>query len=163
MWCFYHKMHDSLIFGHLAAGLEGMCAGANSADVGITFSPSSHILPSPCSIGPTFVFMCHTLRFCAIFSGILCYFMSSLMLSRHLLVGLRLLIFPCTCMSNIFLVVSCFLPKRVVITSQSSRSEAGCHWFDVGFSPDVFVLVVFLLGLSSNPSKQSHLSSVYIV
>ena len=21
MWCFYHKMHDSLIFGHLAAGL----------------------------------------------------------------------------------------------------------------------------------------------
>ena len=21
IWCFYHKMHDSLIFGHLAAGL----------------------------------------------------------------------------------------------------------------------------------------------
>ena len=25
IWCFYHKMHDSLIFGHLAAGLEGLC------------------------------------------------------------------------------------------------------------------------------------------
>ena len=22
IWCFYHKMHDSLIFGHLAAGLK---------------------------------------------------------------------------------------------------------------------------------------------
>ena len=27
IWCFYHKMHDSLIFGDLAAGLHGDIIG----------------------------------------------------------------------------------------------------------------------------------------
>ena len=69
----------------------------------------SHILtymPPPCSNGPTFVFICHTLRFCAMSFVISQSFMSSLMLSSHLFLGLPLLPFPCTCMFNIFLVVS---------------------------------------------------------
>ena len=41
-------------------------------------------MPPPCSIGPTFVFMCHTLRFCAMSFVILYYFMYYLMLSSNL-------------------------------------------------------------------------------
>ena len=33
--------------------------------------------------------------------------------------------------------------------SQSFLSEEGCHWFDVGVSPDVFILDVVLLGIAS--------------
>ena len=56
--------------------------------------------------GPAFVFMCHRLRFCTISSVILYYFMSSLMLSSHLFLGLPLLPLPCTCMFNILLLLS---------------------------------------------------------
>ena len=49
--------------------------------------------------------MCHTLRSCAVSSVILYSFMSSLMLSSHLFLGLPLLFFPCTCIFSIFLVV----------------------------------------------------------
>ena len=41
MWCFYHKMHDSLIFGHLAAGLISRCPLSR-----IPFSRTSLISPS---------------------------------------------------------------------------------------------------------------------
>ena len=44
--------------------------------------------PPPCSNGPAFTFMCHILRFCAMSSVILNSFMSSLMLSSHLFLGL---------------------------------------------------------------------------
>ena len=33
-----------------------------------------------------------------------------------------------------------------MIPSQSSLSDEGCHWFDVGFSPFVFILDVVILG-----------------
>ena len=46
--------------------------------------------------------------------------------------------------------------------SESSLSKKGCHWFDVGFSPDVFIPDVVLLGLASSPSHQSHLSGAAI-
>ena len=59
-----------------------------------------------CSNIPTFVFMCYALRFCAMQFVTLYSFMASLMLSSHLFVDLPLLLFPCTCMFNIFLVVS---------------------------------------------------------
>ena len=58
------------------------------------------------SNGPAFVFTCQTLRFCATSSVIFYSFMSSLMLSSHLFLCLPTLLFPCTCMFNIFLVVS---------------------------------------------------------
>ena len=59
----------------------------------------------PCSNGPAFVFMCHTLRFCAISFVILYSFMASLMLSSHLFFGLPLL-FPYSSMFIIVLLVS---------------------------------------------------------
>ena len=62
--------------------------------------------PPPCSNGPAFVFTCHILRFCAMSSDNWYSFMSPLMLSCHLFLGLYFLPFPCTCISNIFLVVS---------------------------------------------------------
>ena len=40
-----------------------------------------------------------------------------------------------------------FLPQHEAIPSQSYLSEECCHWFDVAFSPDVFILDVVLLGL----------------
>ena len=84
--------------------------------------------PRPCSNGPAFVFMCHTLRFCAMSFVIWYSFMSYLMLSSHLFLGLPLLLFPCTCMFNIFLVVSSpsFLPlqqcMQVYTPARSLRS-----------------------------------------
>ena len=66
----------------------------------------THNRPPPCSNGPAFLCMCHTLRFCAMSFIMLYSFMSSLMLSSHLFLGLPLLLFPSTCMFNIFLVVS---------------------------------------------------------
>ena len=42
------------------------------------------------------------------------------------------------------------------IPSQSFISEEGCHWFDVGFSPDVFMIEVVLLGLASCQYERSH-------
>ena len=47
----------------------------------------------------------------------------------------------------------------MAIPSQSSVSEEGCHWFDVGFSPDVIILDVILLGLASM-DQHSHISGV---
>ena len=36
----------------------------------------------------------------------------------------------------------------MAIPSQSFLPEEGCHWLDIGFSPDVFILdVVVLLGI----------------
>ena len=40
----------------------------------------------------------------------------------------------------------------MAIPSQSSLSEEGCHWFDVGFSTDVFIVDVVFLGLASRAS-----------
>ena len=61
-------------------------------------SPFSHLMPPLCSNGPTFIVVCHTLRFHAISSVILYHFMSCLLLCSHLFLGLPFLIFPYTCM-----------------------------------------------------------------
>ena len=37
----------------------------------------------------------------------------------------------------------------MTIPSQSCLFEERCHWFDVGFSPDVFIIDGVLLGLAS--------------
>ena len=67
------------------------------------------------------------------------------------------LLFSCTCLVCIFLVVSS-------ISSPYCRSrffsDEGCHWFNVSFSPDVFILYVDLICLASSPSQHSHLSGV---
>ena len=39
-------------------------------------------------------------------------------------------------------------------------SDEGCLLFDVGFSLDVLILDVVLLGLATNPSQHSHLVGV---
>ena len=59
---------------------------------------SGSFSPSPCSNVRAFMFMCHTLRFSGMPSIISYSFMSSQMLSSHLLSGLPLLIFHCACM-----------------------------------------------------------------
>ena len=46
---------------------------------------------------------------------------------------------------------------------QSFLSEEGCHWFNVGFSQDVFILDVVLLCLASSPSRHSHLCGVHLL
>ena len=51
----------------------------------------------------------------------------------------------------------------MAIPSQSFLSEEGCHWFDVGLSPDVFILDVVLLGLASSSSQHSHLNGVQLL
>ena len=51
----------------------------------LTISP---IMPPPYSNGPAFVSMCQTLRLCAMSFVTLYNFMSSLMLSNHILLGL---------------------------------------------------------------------------
>ena len=123
-------------------------------------SQLSHLWPPSCSNGPAFIFMCHTLRFSVISSVILYSFMSSLILSSHLLFGISL-IFLCTCIVSILLVVS-FLPSLSCSHTIAALilSEECCHWLDVGFSPDVFILDVVLLGLASSPSQHSRLSGV---
>ena len=50
--------------------------------------------PHPCCNGAAFVFMCQTLRFHAMSFVILYSFMSSLMLSSHLFLGLPFVSFP---------------------------------------------------------------------
>ena len=62
--------------------------------------------PPPCSNRPDFVFMCHTLRFCATSFVILYYFMSSLMLFNHLVLGLHIVSLSLHSMFSTFLVVS---------------------------------------------------------
>ena len=47
---------------------------------------------------------------------------------------------------------------RLCDISYSSLSEEGCHWFDFGFSPDVFIIDVVLLGLASSTFQHSQLS-----
>ena len=43
----------------------------------------------------------------------------------------------------------------VTIPYQSSLSEEGWHWLDVGFPPDVFIIDVVLIGIeSSSPYSQ---------
>ena len=49
---------------------------------------------------------------------------------------------------------------NVTILSQSFLSDESYHWFDVSFSPDVFILDVVLRGLASSSSQQSHLVGV---
>ena len=49
---------------------------------------------------------------------------------------------------------------NMAISSQSFLSDEGYHWFDVSFSPDVFILDVVLLGLASSPSQHSYLVGV---
>ena len=39
IWCFYHKMHDSLIFGHLAAGLRALFSLLSNSDVSYMVIP----------------------------------------------------------------------------------------------------------------------------
>ena len=80
------------------------------------------------------------------------------------LLGLPLLLFPCTRMFNIFLVLSSpSFPQLVVIPSQSSLSEQGRHWFYVGLSPDVLVFYVVLLCLASRPLHCIAFSSPWCV
>ena len=50
----------------------------------------------------------------------------------------------------------------MTIPSQSFLSEEGCHWFDVGFSPDVFIVDVVLLGPISAFSSQWYFIGVNI-
>ena len=107
------------------------------------------------------VFMCHTLRFCAISSVILYYLMSSRLLSSHFFLGFLLHLLPCTCM---FLGgILPFRPYHVAAPSESSLPEEGCHCFDVGLSPDVFILDVVLLGHACIPSQHSHLSGIQLL
>ena len=85
----------------------------------------TYIFP-PCRDGSPFVFMCHTPRFCAMSSVILYYFMSSLMLSNHLLLGLPVFSF------NIFLGVSSpSIHCHVAIPSQSSISPSCISYYNV--------------------------------
>ena len=119
--------------------------------------------PPPCSNGPSVVFMCHTLRFCAIYSVLLYYFMSSQMPSSHLFLGIPFFSFsaPACLTSSWWYPPLPFLTRgRLDVPSQSSLSEEDCHSFDVGFSPDVLVFDVVLLGLASNLSQHSHISVV---
>ena len=51
-------------------------------------------------------------------------------------------------------------PAHLSILISVVFSLCMCHWFNVGFSPDVFILDVVLLGLASSPSQHSHLSGV---
>ena len=53
----------------------------------------SQLQASPHSNGPAFVFTCHTLRFCTMSSVTLYSFMSSVMLSCHLFLGLSFFAF----------------------------------------------------------------------
>ena len=48
----------------------------------------------------------------------------------------------------------------MVIPSQPYISEGGLHWFHFGFSPDVFILDVVLLGLASSPSQHYLIISI---
>ena len=56
--------------------------------------------------GAAFIPMCHILPVAAISSVILDSFMCSLIVSSHLYLGRHVLLFPCTCIVSIFLVVS---------------------------------------------------------
>ena len=70
--------------------------------------------PPPCSTtsnGPAFIFMCQTLRFSSISSGILYSFVSSLMLPSHVFLGLPFLLFMWPYH------LSHFGPREVVIVS----------------------------------------------
>ena len=51
-------------------------------------------------------------------------------------------------------------PAHLSILISVVFSLCMCHWFNVGFSPDVFILDVVLLGLVSSLSQHSHLSGV---
>ena len=113
--------------------------------------------PPPCSNGPAVIFMCHTLRFRAISSGIilLYHFVSSLMLSSH---------FSSTSPS-----LYLYLHRCHHYSSSLSRdhtitvvlSEEAYHWFNVVFPPDVVILHVVLICLdSSSPSQHSDLSGL---
>ena len=66
-------------------------------------------------------------------------FMSSLMLSCQLFLGLLLLLSPCICMFNILLAVS----SSSFLNTLSSLSEEGCHWFNVMLSS--FLMWSFLV------------------
>ena len=71
-------------------------------------------------------------------------FMSPLISSSHILLGLLLiLLFPCTCMFCIFLHM--WYPSLPSSTRDRTISVVlrgeGCHWFNVGFSPDVLPCV----------------------
>ena len=41
----------------------------------------------------------------------------------------------------------------MAIPSQSFSSEEGCHWFNVGFPPDVFILDVVVFCLASSQMR----------
>ena len=48
----------------------------------------------------------------------------------------------------------------MVLSYQSFLSDDGCRLFDVGFSLDVLILDVVLIGVASNPSQHSHIVGV---
>ena len=114
-----------------------------------------------CRNEPAFIFMCHTLQFSAIISVVLYCFMFYLAIFYLVLL---LLLFPCTCVVIVFLVASSpsFLPSlKCSHTIAVVLSEEGCHWFNVGFPPDVV-----MSHPSTTPSSSSflsHLSSQYVV
>ena len=64
------------------------------------------------------------------------------------------------CVVTIMMTCHLSRPCLALIPSQVSHSEEGCHWFEVGFSPDVFIHGVVLLGLASSPSLRYHLCRV---
>ena len=65
-------------------GLKGQLTGKRKPFKLYHFFSPICMPPLCCSNGPAFVFMCHTLRFCAMPFVIFYYFMSSLILSSHL-------------------------------------------------------------------------------
>ena len=77
------------------------------------------------------------------------------MLCRHLFLGLPFFSFPALAYTfNIFLVVSspsCPITWPYHLSRFFLRKV--CHLFDVGFSPDVFILYVVLLGLAFAPAQ----------
>ena len=68
------------------------------------FPPNTY-RPPPCSNGQTFTFRCHTLRFYSISPVILFSFISSMKVSSHPFLCFPVLLFPCSYMVIILLVI----------------------------------------------------------
>ena len=81
-----------------------------------------------------------TLQFAAISSVILYSFMSSVMLSSYLFLGISRLLFPCTCMFTIFLVASPPLVSSFLNTWPYHLSSATKYIYFVTLLEYIFIL-----------------------
>ena len=87
--------------------------------------------------------------------------MSTLMLSSHLFLGLPFFSYTARMpyIVTIFLVLSSPCGRTIAVV----LSEEGYHWFNVIFSPNVFMLYVVHLCLASCLSQHSHISGVMLM